>query len=80
MKTIISIIEVILYNLFPAALAAPVVMIMKDIIPLIGIASIRIVLYIWDRVQRLQNLVSQKIQQVKLLEDLKYEDRAIHKL
>jgi hypothetical protein len=73
-----SIIEVILYNLFPAVLAAQVITVFRDVIPLIGIASIRIVLYLWNRVQKLQKIISQKMEQVKLLDDIKYEERVIH--
>jgi hypothetical protein len=79
-KTIISIIEVILYNLFPATLAAPVIVIMKDIIPLIGIASIRVILYLWASVQKFQSMVSQKPVHNKLLHDMKYENSTIHEL
>ena len=41
-----------MYNLFPAALAAPVVTILKDIIPLLGIVLIRIGLYMASWLQR----------------------------
>jgi hypothetical protein len=53
-KTIISIIEVILYNLFPATLAAPVVIVLKDVIPLLGVALMRLGLYIAIGLQKLQ--------------------------
>jgi len=64
MKTITSIIEVVMYNLFPAALVAPVIIFFKDIIPLLGIALIRIGLHIIIYVQKFQNAVLQKLQHV----------------
>jgi hypothetical protein len=71
-KTIISITEVILYNLFPATLAAPIVMFIKEILPLVGVASIRMVLYIWDRLQKTQHMISQRVQHAKLLEGINF--------
>lgn len=62
MKTMISIIEAIMYNLFPADLAAPVVIIVKDIIPLVGIAFIRIGIYVLSGLQKLQQGMSHSIQ------------------
>lgn len=57
-----------MYNLFPAALAAPVIIILKDIIPLLGIALKRIDLYIKMWVQKIHNTTFKKLQQAKLLQ------------
>jgi hypothetical protein len=65
-KTIISIIELILFNLLPPALSAQVVHAVKDILPLLGIAFIRVGLYLAIWSQRLHNEMSQKLQQAKL--------------
>jgi len=45
-KTIISIAEFLIYSLFPAAVAAQLVMVLRDIIPLLGIVLMRVGLYI----------------------------------
>ncbi len=68
MKTIISIIEVILYNLFPAALAAPVIILLKDILPLIGVAVIRAGLYIMVSFQKLQHDIFHRTENEEMLE------------
>ena len=65
-KTIISIVEVVLFNLLPAPVAAPVVNMIKDAIPMLGIILIRLGLNISLEVQKVQNSMSQKIHQAKL--------------
>lgn len=57
-----------MYNLFPAALAAPVIIILKDIIPLLGMALKRIDLYIKMWVQKIHNTTFKKLQKAKLLQ------------
>jgi len=55
-----------MFNLLPPALAAQIVNMVKDILPLLGIALIRVGLYmaIWS--QKIQHEMSQKLQQAKL--------------
>jgi len=67
-KTIISIVEVIMYNLFPAALAAPVIILLKDILPLIGVAVIRTGLYIMVSFQKLQHEIFHRTEDEEMLE------------
>lgn len=52
-----TILEIILYNLFPAALADQLLVIVKDITPLISIALVRVILYATIGMQKLQQLV-----------------------
>ncbi len=55
-----------MFNLLPPALAAPVLAMVKDILPLLGIAFIRIGLYMSIWFQKLNTSMSQKLQQAKL--------------
>ena len=68
MKTIISIIEVVMYNLFPATLAAPVTIILKEIIPLLGFALKLAGLFVMVWVQKIYATTFRKLQQAKLLQ------------
>jgi len=52
-----TIVEIVLYNLFPAALADQLLVILKDITPLISIALVRIILYASIGMQKLQQLI-----------------------
>ena len=68
MKTINTIIEVVLFNLLPAPVAGPVVNMMKDTIPMLGIILIRLGLYISLAVQKVQHSMSRKIHEAKLFQ------------
>jgi hypothetical protein len=61
-----SIIEVVLFNLLPAPVAAPVMNMIKDIIPMLSILLIRISLYTALGFQKLHNSMTQKIQLARL--------------
>lgn len=56
-----------MFNLLPPALAVPVVTMIKDTLPLLGIALIRIGLYMSIFFQKFQTEMCQKLQHAKLL-------------
>jgi len=56
-----------MYNLFPAALAAPVVILLKDILPLIGVAVMRVGLYIMVSLQKLQHDIFHRTENEEML-------------
>lgn len=54
-KTIISIIEVLIYNLLPASVAAQLAIILSDVVPMVGVALTRIGAYIITGLKKLQH-------------------------
>lgn len=56
MKTIISIIEISLFNLFPIPVAEPLVMFVKEIIPLIAAAITGVYIQVQIGFQKIQNM------------------------
>lgn len=56
-----------MFNLLPPALATPVVTMVKNILPLFGIALIRVGLYMDILFQKLHNEMTQQLEQAKLL-------------
>ena len=65
-----------MFNLFPPALAAQVVTVMKDIIPLLGIALIRVGLYVAIWFKKFHHEMSQaKLFKLDNISDMRYNKR-----
>lgn len=60
-KRILSILEVILYNLFPAVIVAPIILLLKDVSPIIAISVAKSLQYVAIILRKLYDAVYYKL-------------------